>query len=168
MKFCQVAAIAAVSLLGGCCANPGPNCGRLSRWPWNCSIACVCPSWGCDPCPNQPVSKSSWRGLWRSVREPQCPSTPAGYVRLGRKGYVNTCTEKIAQQGHPAAPSMPLRLTVTLDPLRNGQEYEKFIEDANQRHPRPTGESMGAAETAEIQNRFGLPDSYYAAIEQWL
>jgi len=27
---------------------------------------------------------------------------------------------------------------------------------------------MGAAETEEIQKRFGLPDASYAAIEQWL
>jgi hypothetical protein len=63
---------------------------------------------------------------------------------------------------------MPLRLTVTLDPLRNEQEFLKFMEDANRRHPRPMGESMGDAETAEIQKRFGLPDSSYTGIEQWL
>lgn len=55
-----------------------------------------------------------------------------------------------------------------LDPLRNEQEYLKFMQDANLRHPRPTGESMGAAETEEIQKRFGLPDSSYTAIERWL
>jgi hypothetical protein len=168
MKFSPVTAIAAVSLLGGCCANPGPNCGRISRWPWDCRIACTCPAWGCDPCPNIPVSQSSWSGLFGPTREPQCPPTTAGYVRLGRQGYVNKCTETIAQQGHPAPASMPLRLTVTLDPLRNEQEFLEFMEAANRRHPRPSGESMGAAETEEIQKRFGLPDASYAAIEQWL
>jgi hypothetical protein len=170
MKFCLVAvvALAAIGLLSGCCTNPGPSCGRLSHWPWDCRITCACPSWGCDPCWDEPVSKSSWSSLWRSAHEPQCPPAPAGYVRLGRRGYVNVCTETIAQQGHPAPPSMSLRLTVTLDPLRNEQEFLKFFEDANRRYPRPTGESMGAAETQEIQNRFGLPDSSYTAIEQWL
>jgi hypothetical protein len=52
--------------------------------------------------------------------------TYASWIREAHsKGYINTCTEKIAQQGHPAPASMPLRLTVTRDPLRNEQEFSK-------------------------------------------
>src|SRR5271154_5643089 len=125
MKFGPVAAIAAVSLLGGCCTNPGPYCGRISHWalglPYCVRLSCL----GLRPLPVATCLRIFM--VWFVAVGAGTPvPTYASWIREAHsKGYINTYTEKIAQQGHPAPASMPLRLTVTRDPLRNEQEFSK-------------------------------------------
>lgn len=133
-----------------------PGCGT--------NQAAQCPAWGCDPCPYERISDSSWVNRLRSERELECPSAPSRSVRVNpRAGYVNKCTEEIAEHGHPAPDSMPMRLAVTLDPQRSTDELSKFMGEANQRYPRPSGQSMSDQEEAEIEKHFALPESSYSS-----
>lgn len=165
---CSAALISVlVAILSGCCSSPGPNCSRVSGLPWKCDIACACPAWGCDPCTDRPAESFPLVSAW-DKQGPECPTPPAGSMRLAKRGSVNSCTESIGKDGHQAPPSMPLRLAVRLDPQRDEKEFLAFVEEANRRHPRPMGQNMDAREAEEIQKRFGLPDASYAAVERWL